>query len=77
MAFPSRSANSYAPVSLPLQKLSFCTNATLHTKPRWEQFAGEVDLYAVFDSVKNRGLGGGVSEKQLLKLVRKGDLLVC
>ncbi|KAL8789718.1 MAG: hypothetical protein Q9213_000968 [Squamulea squamosa] len=63
------------PVSLPLHKLSFCTTATLHSKMLWEHLAGGVDLFAVFDHVRKPGLGRAVSEKQVLKLVRHGDLL--
>ncbi len=33
-------------------------------------------MFAVFDHVRKPGLGA-VSEKQVLKLVRHGDLLVC
>ncbi len=76
MAFSSRNEISYNPVSLPLHKLSFCTTATLHAKMVWEHLSGGADMYAVFDHVKRPDLGRPVSEKQILKLVRHGDLLV-
>ncbi|KAI4169013.1 MAG: hypothetical protein LQ348_007370 [Seirophora lacunosa] len=41
----------------------------------WEHVVGESNMYAVFDHVKKPGLGLGVSERQTLKLVRRGDLL--
>lgn len=76
MAFPSRNTAAYSPVSLPLHKLSFCTTATLNAKMLWEHLTGGLDMYAVFDYVKKPGLGQSVSEKQILKLVHHGDLLV-
>lgn len=64
------------PISLPLHKLSFCTTASLHAKMLWEHLSGGIEMFAVFDHVRKPGLGT-VSEKQVLKLVRHGDLLVC
>lgn len=69
--------SNHGPVSLPLHKLSFCTTATLHSKMVWEHLSGGTEMFAVFDHVRQPGLGRGVSEKQVLKLVRDGHLLVC
>ncbi|KAL9604679.1 MAG: hypothetical protein Q9219_000399 [cf. Caloplaca sp. 3 TL-2023] len=41
----------------------------------WDHLWGGLDLYAVFDRIRRPGLGQGVSEKQILRLVRRGDLL--
>lgn len=64
------------PVSLQLHKLSFCTTATLHAKMLWEHLSGDIDMFAVFDHVKKPGLGQSVSEKQIVRLIRHGNLLV-
>lgn len=69
--------SNHSPVSLLLHKLSFCTTATLHSKMVWEHLSGGSDMYAVFDHVRKPGLGQAVSEKQVLRLVRDGHLLVC
>ncbi|KAL8728103.1 MAG: hypothetical protein Q9166_005628 [cf. Caloplaca sp. 2 TL-2023] len=41
----------------------------------WEHLTGGVDMFAVFDHVTKPGLGRAVSKKQVLKLVRHGELL--
>ncbi|KAI4261712.1 MAG: hypothetical protein L6R42_003092 [Xanthoria sp. 1 TBL-2021] len=41
----------------------------------WEHLSGGTEMFAVFDCVRKPGLGRGVSEKQVLKLVRDGHLL--
>ncbi|KAL9576747.1 MAG: hypothetical protein Q9212_006849 [Teloschistes hypoglaucus] len=76
MASSSHAALFNHPVSLALLKLSFCTTVTLHAKLPWKHFSDGVDMFAVFDFVRKPDLGRSVSEKQVLKLVRQGDLLV-
>ena len=34
-------------------------------------------MYAVFDQLRSAGLGGMVTEKQVLKLIHGGNILVC
>ena len=77
MALLSQPAAAEDPISLPLFKLSFCTTATLQAKMLWEHLSGGSDMSAVFHHVKKPCLGGITSEKQILKLVRAGNLLVC
>ena len=77
MSFASQIDHVYSPVSLSLYKLSFCTTATLHANTLWEHLSGSSDMYAVFDRVRTPGLGQTVSEKQILRLIRHSNLLVC
>ena len=65
------------PVSLPLQKLSFCTTPLLHSKLVWEHLSDQTRICAVFDQVKKPGLGQTATQKHVLKLVQEGHLLVC
>ncbi|KAL8886618.1 MAG: hypothetical protein Q9215_005706 [Flavoplaca cf. flavocitrina] len=63
------------PVSLPLQKLSFCTTPLLHSKLVWEHLSDQTRICAVFDQVKKPGLGQTATLKHVLKLVQDGRLL--
>ncbi|KAL9037220.1 MAG: hypothetical protein Q9180_003843 [Flavoplaca navasiana] len=63
------------PVSLPLQKLSFCTTPLLHSKLVWEHLSDQNRICAVFDQIKKPGLGQTATLKHVLRLVQDSHLL--
>ena len=73
----SQLAPKPGPLSLPLVKLSFCTTSTLRANLLWSHLPYRDDLFAVFDVISYKDLGGCVSEKRVLKLFRGGEILVC
>ena len=42
----------------------------------WTHLPNRDDMFAVFDQVRSTDLGGAVISKQVLKLIRGGELLV-
>jgi len=67
---------SLGPVTLPLFKLSHCTVSGHGARMLWTHLPNRDDMFAVFDQVSSRDLGGAVLSKQILKLIRGGELLV-
>ena len=64
------------PISLPLFKLSHCTITNPGARMLWTHLTSGDDTFAVFDEVRSRDLDGTVSSKQVMKLIRGGELLV-
>ena len=64
------------PVTLPLFKLSHCTVSGHGSRLLWTHLPNRSDMFAVFDENRSKDLGGIVVSKQVLKLIRGGELLV-
>ena len=77
MSSSSRSSGPTGPLSLPLCKLSYCTTPTLASKMTWTHIPAQDDMFAVVDQVKRLGLGGSITTRKILKLIRGGNILVC
>ena len=73
---PTGSNPHLGPVTLPLFKLSHCTISGPGARMLWTHLPNRDDMFAVFDQVRSTELGGAVISKQVLKLVRGGELLV-
>lgn len=43
---------------------------------QWVHITGQGDLYAVFESVRKMDVSEQISEKRVLKIVHRGNLLV-
>lgn len=43
----------------------------------WTHIPDQDDMFAVVDQVRRLGLGGAITTRKILKLVRGGNLLVC
>lgn len=43
----------------------------------WTHIPAQDDMFAVVDQVRRLGLGGAITTRKILKLVRGGSLLVC
>ena len=76
MSSSSRSSGPPWPLSLPLCKLSYCTTPTLASKMTWTHIPAQDDMFAVVDQVRRQGLGGSITTRKTLKLIRGGNLLV-
>ncbi|MCJ1463892.1 hypothetical protein MMC07_002501 [Pseudocyphellaria aurata] len=64
------------PLSLPLCKFSYCTTPTLASKMTWTHIPAQDDMFAVVDQVRRLGLGGAITTRKMLKLLRGGQILV-
>lgn len=73
----SQAIPGHGPSSLSLYKLSFCTTAAPGARMLWTHLSGHTNMFAVFDRLRSIGLGGSISESQILKLTCEADLLVC
>lgn len=43
----------------------------------WTHIPAQDDMFAVVDQVRRMGLGGAITTRKVLKLIRGGNLLVC
>lgn len=63
--------------TMPLAKFSHATTLMLQSKPTWTHLPQRDNMFAVLDLVSSKGLGNGVNQRNILRVVRGGDLLVC
>lgn len=43
----------------------------------WTHIPAQDDMFAVLDQVRKLGLGGAITTRKILKLIRGGMILVC
>lgn len=63
--------------TMPLAKFSYATTLVRQSKPTWTHLPERDNLFAVLDLVSCKGSGSGVNRRNVLKVVRGGDLIVC
>lgn len=64
-------------LTMPLGKFSYATTLALQSKPIWTHLPDRDNMFAVFDLVSSMGSGDDVSQRNVLKVVRASDLVVC
>ena len=78
MASPSNSQPlSAGPVCLPLLKFSYATVPMDSVAPvPWTHISSKRNLFAVFETVRTRGLDGSVEERKKFKVLQDPEVMV-
>ena len=62
--------------TMPIAKFSYANTPRLQSRPTWTHLPDRDNMFAVFDLVSSKGSGDCVIRRNVLKVVRGGDLIV-